>query len=188
MFTKIKINQITNLTEARYYAAMGVDFLGFRPSQIDIKDIISIIDWVEGTRAIIDIYAEKDIPTTELFDKFQGIHVMGAIDITQPNGLKFKNYTIDQKHHFDSDEIPVFSLLKPFAHLSDDEKSYLEDVTSSSPIWLFSEHRWIEEYIAHFNWEGIVIENTLHEDGTGLMDYDEVNDLFESFEKYKQNE
>ena len=42
------------------------DFLGFRPSQIDIKDIISIIDWVEGTRAIIDIYVEKDIPTTEL--------------------------------------------------------------------------------------------------------------------------
>ena len=50
---KIKISQITNLTDARYFAAWGVDFLGFdiNPESEHFSSpsiVAEISEWVEG--------------------------------------------------------------------------------------------------------------------------------------------
>jgi len=53
---------ITNLTDARYFAAWGVDYLSFNmqdgsPYMILWEDIKEIIDWVEGPRSLIEANA-----------------------------------------------------------------------------------------------------------------------------------
>lgn len=49
--TKVKVGRITNLSDARYCAGMGVDFLGFPVGSIhgiDAKKYKEITDWVSG--------------------------------------------------------------------------------------------------------------------------------------------
>ncbi len=56
---KIKISQITNLTDARYFAAWGVDYLGFHinpnSEYFTAPAIIAeIAEWVEGPKLILE--------------------------------------------------------------------------------------------------------------------------------------
>jgi phosphoribosylanthranilate isomerase len=45
--TKVKVSSVTNLSEARYCAGMGVDFLSF-PVSVDPKTYQDITGWVAG--------------------------------------------------------------------------------------------------------------------------------------------
>lgn len=46
-------SNITNLTDARYFAAYGVHFLLFDLSEISVAAIKEIVDWVSGPRILI---------------------------------------------------------------------------------------------------------------------------------------
>jgi len=46
---------ITNLTDARYFAARGVDYLMFDMDKIALNKIIEIKDWVEGPELILTL-------------------------------------------------------------------------------------------------------------------------------------
>ena len=50
-------SNITNLTDARYFAAYGVQYLLFDLSEISIMAIEEIIDWVSGPKILLDIGA-----------------------------------------------------------------------------------------------------------------------------------
>lgn len=63
--TKIKISQVTNLTDARYFAAMGVDYLGFtihpdHPQFVTPPQLKEIVDWVEGPETVLEIPDQID--------------------------------------------------------------------------------------------------------------------------------
>ena len=64
--TKIKASSITNLTDARYFAAWGVHWLGFdfkegSETNISARDMKAISDWVDG----VEIVGEFEIHTSE---------------------------------------------------------------------------------------------------------------------------
>jgi len=44
---------ITNLTDARYFAARGVDYLMFNLSRLPLDKLLEIIEWVEGPSALL---------------------------------------------------------------------------------------------------------------------------------------
>ena len=53
--TKIKANSITNLTDARYFAAWEVEWLGFNlnPGEsIALQQVPAIKDWVDGVKIV----------------------------------------------------------------------------------------------------------------------------------------
>src|SRR5882762_4050125 len=50
LITKVKVGQVTNLSEARYCAGMGVDFLSFPISSVDPKTYQEITGWVAGPK------------------------------------------------------------------------------------------------------------------------------------------
>lgn len=57
--TKVKASSITNLTDARYFAAMGVEWLGFNlnsddESAISPEKITEIEEWVEGVQIVAE--------------------------------------------------------------------------------------------------------------------------------------
>ena len=60
LITKVKVGKVTNLSEARYCAGMGVDFLSFPTSSIDPKMYKEITGWVAGPKFGIEI-GTKDI-------------------------------------------------------------------------------------------------------------------------------
>lgn len=60
--TNVWVNKITSLSEARYCAGMGVQYLGFQPAVIDSKTFQDITGWVMGPSFFLDISEEKVIP------------------------------------------------------------------------------------------------------------------------------
>ena len=49
---------ITNLTDARYFAAVGASWMGFDltpGSRVSLQEVIAIAEWVEGPRIFVDV-------------------------------------------------------------------------------------------------------------------------------------
>ena len=57
--TKVKVGNITNLSDARYCAGMGVDMLGFPFNTLDFKTYQDITGWVAGPQFVIEIPSES---------------------------------------------------------------------------------------------------------------------------------
>lgn len=52
---KVKVGNITNLSDARYCAGMGVDWLGFRSDAVDPKTFQEITGWVTGPEFVVEL-------------------------------------------------------------------------------------------------------------------------------------
>jgi phosphoribosylanthranilate isomerase len=55
LITKVKVGKVTNLSEARFCAGMGVDFLSFPISSIDLKTYQEITGWVAGPKFGVEV-------------------------------------------------------------------------------------------------------------------------------------
>ncbi|MBS1680662.1 MAG: hypothetical protein JST48_03035 [Bacteroidetes bacterium] len=84
--TKVKVGNITNLSEARYCAGMGVDFLSFPAATVDTKTFQEITGWVAGPKFIIETdsiekneyeadYFEHTIDSLEKFSHGKNVFV-----------------------------------------------------------------------------------------------------------------
>jgi phosphoribosylanthranilate isomerase len=62
--TKVFIKNITNLSEARYCAGMGVHFLAFPAPQVTPKLYHDITGWIQGPEMVLDVSSCKEVPTT----------------------------------------------------------------------------------------------------------------------------
>lgn len=50
---KVIATQVTNLTDARYFAARGIDYLLFDLDEIPLDKILEIKEWVEGPELLL---------------------------------------------------------------------------------------------------------------------------------------
>ena len=57
-------SEITNLTDARYFAARGVDYLLYDLNQINVNDVMAIMEWVEGVKSLV-LFDEENIHLIE---------------------------------------------------------------------------------------------------------------------------
>lgn len=65
---------ITNLTDARYFAAMGVDWIGFdmRPeSPLTTDHVVAFADWVEGPLFFLDVRGRHEQEIMAILDNFK---------------------------------------------------------------------------------------------------------------------
>jgi len=66
LITKVKVGQVTNLSEARYCAGMGVDFLSFPISSVDPKTYQEITGWVAGPKFGVEADS-KNISSAQVY-------------------------------------------------------------------------------------------------------------------------
>jgi phosphoribosylanthranilate isomerase len=85
LMTKVKVGKITNLSEARYCAGMGVDFLSFPVSSVDPKTYREITSWVAGPKFGIEI----ESATTDLITQYQCDFISFGIDTTDASAPDF---------------------------------------------------------------------------------------------------
>ena len=50
--TQVKVSSITNLSDARYCAGMGVDLLGFAIQEISLEKFTEIRNWLAGVEIV----------------------------------------------------------------------------------------------------------------------------------------
>ncbi len=58
---QVKVGNVTNLSEARYCAGMGVDYLSFPAASIDPKTFKEITGWLSGPKFGIEIGADEKV-------------------------------------------------------------------------------------------------------------------------------
>jgi phosphoribosylanthranilate isomerase len=59
--TKVKAGNITNLSDARYCAGMGVDWLGFPVNDVNPATFKEITDWVTGPAYVLELSETTNI-------------------------------------------------------------------------------------------------------------------------------
>lgn len=82
--TVVKISNVTNLSDARYCAGMGVEMLGFSidetaESYVDLKKFNDIRSWIAG----VQIVAETELTEASL--------LLEKIESYQPNAIQISN-------------------------------------------------------------------------------------------------
>jgi phosphoribosylanthranilate isomerase len=75
--TKVLVENITNLSEARYCAGMGVQFLAFPTQHVDTKLYKDITGWVHGPEMAIDIQDNSD-PSADL-NEYQASYIICSV-------------------------------------------------------------------------------------------------------------
>ncbi|MBK9013452.1 MAG: hypothetical protein IPM82_04875 [Saprospiraceae bacterium] len=126
--TKIKASAVTNLTDARYFAAREVEWLGFRfsggpESSISLMAAKAIAEWVDGVK----IVGEFDFAT--------------AAEIEDANNLV----------HFDAVQLGMFTpadTLKKLPSLTFIKEVVVENITTEDDIMAHFQE--FDEYCAYF--------------------------------------
>ncbi len=61
--TNVLVTNITNLSEARYCAGMGVQFLAFDPTVVNTQTYKDITGWLQGPKFGIDVSGATQLPS-----------------------------------------------------------------------------------------------------------------------------
>ncbi|MFC6999993.1 phosphoribosylanthranilate isomerase [Rufibacter roseus] len=99
--TIVLVNQITNLSDARYCAGMGVEMLGFKlqqnqPQYITPESFKEIAGWISGVKLVGEV---QELPTQEV----EELLLQYKVDMLQLNSL----YLIEEL-----DELPLPIILR----------------------------------------------------------------------------
>jgi phosphoribosylanthranilate isomerase len=200
--TIVKVGGITNLSDARYCAGMGVDMLGFCFSQnsiayIELENFKEIASWVSGVEiiaefedeskdqieAILSTYSFSGILTKSLeagkYFQSKGIKVILSLDLDSKDQFdqfrsNLSNYVSFDLIQISSDEPEIISSLN--GHLSDWAKkiSILKSFDNTPGKIL--------DHITEESFKGVAL-NGSHEVKPGFKDYDEIADILEVLEE-----
>jgi phosphoribosylanthranilate isomerase len=79
--TKVLVENITNLSEARYCAGMGVHLLAFPVQSVDPKLYQEITSWVSGPEMVLDLSGSIELPST--INEYKCDHILMRLDQLQ---------------------------------------------------------------------------------------------------------
>ncbi|MEE9440185.1 MAG: hypothetical protein V3V14_14360 [Saprospiraceae bacterium] len=191
---KIIATNITNLTDARYFASWGVHYLAYDidpnsenfTSQAQIKEIS---DWVEGPTSIITING-LSVPAT-IDDIVQNLNIYHAIigpfieKSDLPNGIKtiFKSCIVDELNSLSDirDQHLIIVLSSPIKKLTSDQIKSIADISIRNSVYLdgiFTDKDL--SIIQDMKVEGIVVKGG-DEEKVGIKTFDELDDLLNAF-------
>ena len=181
---QVKASSITHLTDARYFAAYGVNYLGFVVEEnydgyIGVEKINEIKAWVEGPKTIGEINTSETIDVNEVIEKYalDGIHlgVFSFIDVPEDVFL-IRDVLFDDiknKEDLPGANIWVLKTNTPYAEACEKAKKLgidPEQCLIDTPI--------IKEIDTDSKY-GIIVRGS-DEEKVGYKSYDGLDDIFES--------
>lgn len=167
--------RIQNLTDARYFAAMGVAWMGFDLSSeqpaLSIDQVIAMIDWVEGPQFFIDV---RGLDNDHAFEIWNRCHPQGLLTDASLSAQEFQGAKlISESFDVDAD---VYIL---------NESNEVARQKDNAEYWLrladYSEER--IETLKSSPHQGLILQGGA-EDRTGMKSFDALNDFIEAFRGY----
>ena len=170
---KIKViaDNVLNLTDARYFAAFGVDYLVFNLANIRQEAVKEICEWVEGVEVLLEI------------DETLSPEILDFIIQTKPAGIISSSWEILSSAR---DQLPEKSFFLRSEN-GDTSEEYdlitfsnnLDEITRTNPQQkIFVKTTNIEEALSSPHIEGIVVEGE-PEEKVGFKNFDELDNLFD---------
>lgn len=201
--TIVLVNQITNLSDARYCAGMGVEMLGFNlqsehPQHISAEAFKEISGWVSGVKMVGEVQELGTPEVEELLLKYR-------VDMLQLNSL----YLIEEldelplpiilKVLIDKDTVEenLLSLLELYHHhveyflidsedfrdIDDTNYKFIRDISQKYPIILgfgLNKNN-TRDALDKIHPAGIALKGSA-EIRPGFKDFDELEEIFEQLE------
>jgi phosphoribosylanthranilate isomerase len=188
---KIKASKVSSLTDARYFAAAGVDYLGFccntgtelycSPSKIR-----EITEWVQGPSFILELdgwQSEEEIQILLDSQLGQGLHFGAFASYDRVFSLPvFQDFIFENMEEADMSraDYPVIRSDRPFDQLASSEIELLSTICKGSSIFLdipFQTEDW-PELIERIPLYGLIIRGG-EEEKTGVKSFDSLDALFD---------
>jgi phosphoribosylanthranilate isomerase len=189
--TKIKVNDIQNLTDARYFAAMGVDYLGFccNPGSetfCSLAKIKEITDWVEGPQFVLQFQgfqSEQEIKSVINTGLGHALHfgVFATYDINfeLPIFKEFIFENINKDTNFDCD-FPILRSDIDWEKITEKDKIKLSEILVSKHCFL--DFKWqtssLKDLIQQLPSFGLILKGG-SEERIGVKTFDDLDDIFE---------
>lgn len=184
----VKVGSISNLSDARYCAGMGVDMLGFN-TEVSATEYVSpqklneIRGWVAGPAIVLELYNAKPQAFHELLEQYDfdlletdllSAHVLKAFD--KPIIVR-----IEDKH---SNELHLLNEIQnkiAFIILSESMKDRLEKLNGKFKLLIASSGNAAQDIeLSQTNRiDGIALQGSL-ETKTGFKDYDQLAEVLEA--------
>lgn len=207
--TKVKASSITNLTDARYFAAWEVEWLGFNleagsEDYIEPKNMKAIKEWVDGVK-IVGEFNLPDLETVKSAMEVLEIEQLQVGPFTDYNTLKsisellpvMQEIVVEKDTSLDSlrpvfdqnaDLVEVFILNFDkngidWAFIQQNLLDELKELMPEHPILLslnFDESN-IDEILEELKPLGINVKGG-EEEKVGYKSYDELDEIFEKIE------
>ncbi len=191
--TLVKVSAITNLSDARYCAGMGVDLLGFPLGKISIDQFTEIRNWLAGVQ-IVGEFSTND--AAEIKTKVAE-YKPDVIEIdTQVNLVAIQDIAIPKilRINIDTDNLPaVFAASAPYVSqflLVGDGPNSLQGMEGSVEIWsaqypiilgLEIPEDDLDEWLEQSSIRGIGLMSG-KEDRPGFRDFSDLMNILEKLE------
>ncbi|MDX1479607.1 MAG: hypothetical protein R3301_17970 [Saprospiraceae bacterium] len=164
---------ITNLTDARYFSAMGVDWMGFdltREPRISRERMQAIMDWVEGPRWLVELdgTALEGLP-----EGIAGVVVPAGQALRDWHGQTIVSVSTGLPADADVALVDVTRDARLPAWVADAEM----------PVWIRApwDEALLSKILPMAPQAGIVLSGST-EEAVGIRDYDAMDALFELLE------
>jgi phosphoribosylanthranilate isomerase len=188
--TIVKVGSITNLSDARYCAGMGVEMLGFRvfedqDNHIPISLFQQIRGWVSGPQVVAEMYGIKK--ATDI----QGVLQNYAPDMVEMTFNDYQTLKSEIQLPFivslslkELDNIAEHHKRVAYWLVDDEALAKLKVSKGPQPVLLrTSKKENIEKAVQSGGFKGVAI-NGSPELRPGFKDYDDLSEILESLEEY----
>ena len=112
--SKVKVSAIENLSDARYCAGMGVEWLGFSMTDVPLDKFNEIRNWLSGVQIVGEAFNCSEDQIITLCESYQP----DVLEISSSTHLeKIKHLTLPKilRINLDSDNLPaLFAAARPY--------------------------------------------------------------------------
>ncbi len=194
---KIKLGNITNLSDARFAAAAGIEYMGFCFDTNNVNYIPpikakEIIDWTSGCfvmaefgkQSIHEIMAITEMLNIDVVEINNHLLPKDLVEIDKPIIKKLdlsllNNESLAAEITLFSTKVDAFHLFASHGNISINEEQLKEICNSSKIIWgINTSSKTIKQIIANYQPYAINISGG-DEEKTGVKDFDELNNILD---------
>ncbi len=182
--TKVKAGNITNLSDARYCAGMGVDWLGFPLHTVNPVTFKEITDWVAGPEFVLEISETASIDSI-------GQYPVTTLEISSDQLKMIEEWPSMQWmirisiSEWDKKKSELLKFTDKISYLVIDLDRYdeqaISDIASCFRILIKQSDSYSLEDLLSLPIEGINVEGE-NELKPGLKDYEKLSTILEELE------
>jgi hypothetical protein len=174
---KIIANGITSLTDARYFAAMGVDWIGFDMglhSPLSIEHVMTFADWLEGPQFFLDVRGRSEDQIAVMLGNFQ------AAGLLMDEGASLPHYAgmIIATEYSDASDRLAHTLI--YTHEEWQKEVAQHTSIEADEVWVeigsIAEYQMLQKGMDRIS--GIVVSG-MDEQKIGVMSYDNLDKIIE---------
>ena len=189
--TLVKVGNISNLSDARYCAGMGVDMLGFKviegePNHLPARLFQKIRGWISGPKVVAEIYnIANDELLTDIITNYAPEYFELSYSEYKRLGKKLTLPSIVHITKVEATSIDLDTESENIAYLLIDEEAFgvVKECTFPYPILLkVTGNKTLEEKLKETSVTGVALNGSA-EERPGFKDYSDLSEILEALEE-----